>query len=311
MSARIRSSSSLSAVFRHAARKPSIRCPRARFNSTYEYPEEEIARREATRKATRNAAIALALIGAAGGLYYYESTGGTIPNPVPDSTFTVSHTYRNGKKRDFIFKWLPDSVLDGMMHEHEDSQVIDRPGNPVTRWDRNWIGSNEPCEDRSAIDLLPRNRGITPLRGVIGEKDLMLFSVIDGHGGWATSDLLEKTMHPTLALGLAGLQAGIIPGEGTWQRLAKSINPMAWGGSAWTPENIMHSLQASCVTSTKSQEGEEADEEQCFAAGRQYCLLAVQISRRSPQRLLRRRSSRRQCPQPSSGQALPCHGQAR
>lgn len=219
-----------------------------RSNSSHAYTKERVAQ----HRTPLNATLAVALLGAAGGAFYWSSDR-TSPNPTPESTFTLSRTMSSGEKRDDTFEWLPESVTAAMMHEHEDSQVIDRPGNPVTRWDRNWIGCNDPYEDRSAIDLLPRAAGVNPPKGVVGEKDLMLFSVIDGHGGAATAALLEKIINPALALSLIGLRAGIIPGEGYAKRLAHGFNPMACAGSLWTPDNIMKTLRDSCVFPILSQ----------------------------------------------------------
>jgi len=74
----------------------------------------------------------------------------------------------------------------------------------------------------------------------------MFFSTFDGHGGDATSRLLERTMHPTLALGLAGVQAGIVPGRKGWKAWADYLN--TWmRGTAWTPENVVASIKDSSV----------------------------------------------------------------
>jgi pyruvate dehydrogenase phosphatase len=79
-----------------------------------------------------------------------------------------------------------------------------------------------------------------------GRKDLMLFSVLDGHAGDATSQLLSKTLHPTLALSLAELQAGYFPSGGSkWAALADYLNPALWvPGKVWTPENVSKSIQS-------------------------------------------------------------------
>lgn len=224
-------------------RQTIFRSRAKRFNSTTAHLKEKLPR----RAVAPSVFVAAAVLGAVGGAYYYRSSLGTILEPTLEPTFSLTYTFRSGNKRDYTFEWLPESTTAAMLHEHESSQVINRPGNPVIRWDRNWVGSNEPCEDRSAIDLLPRKMGIKPSTGKVGEKDLMLFSVIDGHAGWATSDLLEKIMHPTMVLGLAGLQAGVLPNEGYMKTFAKNMSPRAWAGSMWTPENIMTTLRESCA----------------------------------------------------------------
>ena len=150
--------------------------------------------------------------------------------------------------QEHLFTRKSDAAVEGMLREHEQSETQNRKGNPVVKWDRNWLGSNEPCEDRSAVDMIPRKTEA----GSNGEgsRDIMLFSVLDGHAGDATSKLLVKTLHPTLALALASLQAGhapSLPGAG-WKAMAGNLNPLAWiGGKAWTTDNVVLSIQNAYV----------------------------------------------------------------
>ncbi|KAK8844684.1 hypothetical protein IAR55_006533 [Kwoniella newhampshirensis] len=162
-----------------------------------------------------------------------------------------------------------------MLTENESGERdLKRIGNPVTRWDTNWVGSNEPCEDRFKSNLIPREMGseealarrksqegwfswfsggATPpsTTGVAeGKNDLMLFSIIDGHGGDATCRLLEKTLHPVVAVALAGLQAGFLPPtEGGWKKWGGYLSPWYWAGSGkvWTPDNVTSTLQNAFV----------------------------------------------------------------
>lgn len=193
---------------------------------------------------TRTALLALAAFAAAGGAYYYETY---ITGDKDDATFTMKIARQN-----HTFNLLSKADAEEKLCRNQTSVSPNRPGNPVIRWDRNWLGSNEPCEDRSAVDLIPRERSATSTptgteETVEGQKDLVLFSIIDGHGGWATSELLSKVLHPTLSLGLAGLQAGILQGQDGWKGIINKFNPMAWGQKAWTPENISSTLAARLV----------------------------------------------------------------
>jgi pyruvate dehydrogenase phosphatase len=165
----------------------------------------------------------------------------------------------------YNFRRLPERDIEAKLHSNESSSVVDRPGNPVVRWDRNWVGSNEPCEDRSAIDIVPRSQSWRDTQrwwkwnwggvgasaaaeaSTPGSKDIMMFSVLDGHAGDATSQLLSKTLHPTLTLALAGLQAGISPtlGISKWSQLASYLDPAQWlPGGIWTPENVSRTIQS-------------------------------------------------------------------
>ncbi len=174
-----------------------------------------------------------------------------------------------------------------MLTVNQSSRSFQRIGNTVARVDTNWVGSNEPCEDRSAIDLIPRSlispskSNSTGLFGWIrakqepsskppavssmetavdritprtpleqGNRDLMFFSVLDGHAGYATSQLLSKTLHPTLTVALAGLEAGYLPHSAGWKEtIAGYLAPLSWGLTGtdtkdrFTPSNVALTLQ--------------------------------------------------------------------
>lgn len=88
----------------------------------------------------------------------------------------------------------------------------------VSRYATNTLASNDPIEDRYAADSISRQllyEGIpkAPADKIQGDG-LKLFSVIDGHGGWATSQLLSQTLHPMLVLSLRSLHAGNTPEAG-------------------------------------------------------------------------------------------------
>lgn len=238
-----------------------------------------IPRRQASTSAPRtniplNASIAAAILAAAAAAYYYEtsSSSTTSSNPEPAGGDTFQINLGSGQRRQsHTFTRLSNSACEDKLRKHEDGQIIGREGNPVVKWDRNWLASNEPCEDRSAVDVVQRVRSsrdmkpswggwisasstttytdteptITPIGG--GSKDLVLFSMIDGHGGWATSELLSKVLHPTLTLSLASLQAGIVPGNsGGWlSGILDKVNPAKWvGGSIWTQDNVMKAISS-------------------------------------------------------------------
>lgn len=184
----------------------------------------------------RNTAlISLGFLLAAGGAYYYE-TRATAYSNYP-STFSIR--IRN---KDYSYNRKTDAELETILTEHEDGKVIGRPGNPVFRWDRNWVGSNEPCEDRSAVDLIPRSTGVSDkglaTERVEGDRDIGLFSIMDGHAGDATSKLLAKVLHPTLTLALAGLQAGTEATGSKW-------NPLNWFAEVkpWNPSTVAETIQ--------------------------------------------------------------------
>ncbi|RSH89527.1 hypothetical protein EHS25_002077 [Saitozyma podzolica] len=224
----------------------------------------------------RNGILALSLLAGAAATYYYDryvrvstttthTPGGTpVETSAHGPTFEVSIRSSRGPVK-YNFRRLPERDIEAKLHSNESSSVVDRPGNPVVRWDRNWVGSNEPCEDRSAIDIVPRSQSWRDTQrwwkwnwggvgasaaaeaSTPGSKDIMMFSVLDGHAGDATSQLLSKTLHPTLTLALAGLQAGISPtlGISKWSQLASYLDPAQWlPGGIWTPENVSRTIQS-------------------------------------------------------------------
>lgn len=207
--------------------------------------------------------LALSLFSASIGLFVWERrTAGVPVMAMPTSeTFTVRAPTSRGVQ-EFSFSRKHEAVIESMLHENETSQTIGRQGNPVKRWDRNWVGCNEPPEDRSAIDNIARPLKVTrsgwlgqytsETHGGEGSRDITLFSVIDGHGGDETSKLLAKALHPTLSLALASLQAGHGPFQATGMKAAAEyLNPLTWvTGTKWSPENVVLSVQNALVTMT-------------------------------------------------------------
>ena len=185
---------------------------------------------------TSTAFLSVAFLAAAAGVYYYETRASSFSG-YPE---TFSIRIRN---KDYSYKRKSDAELETILTEHEDGSTIDRPGNPVFRWDRNWVGSNEPCEDRSAVDIVPRSSGVTdvkrdtPAGRAEGDRDIGLWSIMDGHAGSATSQLLSETLHPAITLALAALQASVLGG-------AKSWSPLSWFGAAhtWSPASVAETL---------------------------------------------------------------------
>ena len=219
----------------------------------------------ATRSSIRRDAyifVGLASITAA--VWYYQQSSSVTNvdiDGLPVSTKSGSgNTFKitvGSKGQEHTFQRKPVEEQERMLHEHETGKRIGRRGNPVVRWDSNWVGSNEPCEDRAAVDNVPRSRGATemvpwwkfwsqsdttPRLRVEGDRDIALFSIIDGHAGDATSKLLTKTLHPTLTLSLAALQAG--QAASPWKAIIDTLKPLAGtNGSVWSPTTVSTALQ--------------------------------------------------------------------
>ncbi|WVO16054.1 hypothetical protein L204_103719 [Cryptococcus depauperatus] len=220
--------------------------------------------------------LSIALLTSAYLLYQYESSSkNTILTATPggrpvtllpkkNSTFQFNIQTNRGLKT-FEFERKSDEEVEKMLRENENSQKVKRAGNPVIRWDNNWVGSNDPCEDRWANDLVPRKQTAierlneatafwiswfkddsqASLAETEGKRDLILFSIMDGHAGDATSRLLQKSLNPTIALALARLQAGHFPDENGWGSWSKYWSPWYYLGfeKIWTPENVSQTVQ--------------------------------------------------------------------
>lgn len=120
--------------------------------------------------------------------------------------------------------YLGDAKAEKLLRLHETTQTFS-PSKPtsVVRFDNNWVECNDPIEDRHAESFLSRdvlyNR--VPKSEVEDESSIVdlvdrqgglkLFSIFDGHAGWATADLLRKTLHPMVILSLRSLHAGYKP----------------------------------------------------------------------------------------------------
>ena len=211
------------------------RIPRAalRLPPTLRSTPRRFASSSSPSTPTSTAFLSVAFLAAAAGVYYYE-TRSTSFSGYPE---TFSIRIRN---KDYSYKRKSDAELEKILTEHEDGAAVKRPGNPVARWDRNWVGSNEPCEDRSAVDIVPRPTGVSdakanPTARADGDRDIGLWSIMDGHAGSATSQLLSETLHPSITLALAGLQASVLGSGKSW---------LSWFDTArtWSPSSVSSTL---------------------------------------------------------------------
>lgn len=278
--------------------RPATRSPLSSLHArSYSTPSSSSSGSPPRVKTT--AFLSITLLTCAYLLYRYESepepesgsgsrSGKLLPSRKP--TFQLSIRTGRGGVQTYEFERKPDDQVERELRAHEISRRIERKGNPVVRWDNNWLGSNEPCEDRWATDLVPGDGGGEQravggrIREAVrfwtrwykgdsigldstlsnsddddgddngetarGKRDLMLFSIMDGHAGDATSSLLQKSLHPTISDALAGLQRGNVPHRHTvWGQWAGYLSPWYWLGTdkVWTPENVSKTIQNACV----------------------------------------------------------------
>jgi hypothetical protein len=143
-----------------------------------------------------------------------------------------------GDERKRIQFILPAADCEAILQKEVSSTSVKRAGNMVVRYDTNTVSVNQPNEDRFAVDIFSRlslpalrasktfwetwvevktelkevkdDKGEGCVRGGSGGDDVMMFSVIDGHGGDPlVAALMKKVLHPTLAYVL-GDRGGLV-----------------------------------------------------------------------------------------------------
>ncbi|KAG6830331.1 hypothetical protein H0H92_001266 [Tricholoma furcatifolium] len=95
---------------------------------------------------------------------------------------------------------LPNSVVESNITEHATSDTYSRPGGPVWRYTTASLASNDPIEDANAHQIIQRDDTDPSAPG-----DYLFFTVMDGHGGRDTSQLLSRVLINAVALELSNL----------------------------------------------------------------------------------------------------------
>lgn len=99
------------------------------------------------------------------------------------------------------FSMLPMKVLDARMAQNASAHIHSRPG---FTWKHTTasLASNDPLEDANANAIITRDAS-----DPAGPGDLLFFAVMDGHGGFETSQLLSKVIIKAVALKLSTLNS--------------------------------------------------------------------------------------------------------
>lgn len=162
---------------------------------------------------------------------------------VPGTAETVTASWAYGPwgtagQRQKTHLLLPSSETEEMLHANESTVTINRPGNPLRRYDTNFIPGNKRTEDAHAVDILSKDDleylvteqapgivrsfwerwsdvkisgGRSQVQNEVanGSKDMVMASVFDGHNDThVLSDLLSKTVHASLAHSLGKQRQG-------------------------------------------------------------------------------------------------------
>ena len=89
---------------------------------------------------------------------------------------------------------LPLKVLEARLHQNATSTSHHRPGGIVWKHTTASLASNDPLEDANANAIVTRDE-----KDPAGEGDFLFFTVMDGHGGYETSQLLSKVLIKAVA----------------------------------------------------------------------------------------------------------------
>lgn len=159
--------------------------------------------------------------------YYWNKMDSRNANEPPRRKFSLSasaptsftipvRSKDTGQPMYRIITPLTEDQVNARLHENEHSTRVERPPGAclVARYDTNSVASNATNEDRHAEVIVERDRGIDELpmsrrdsRDADSQPervrgDLCFFTVMDGHGGDFTSQVLSRKLVAFVALEL-------------------------------------------------------------------------------------------------------------
>ncbi|KAG6821505.1 hypothetical protein H0H93_000013 [Arthromyces matolae] len=111
---------------------------------------------------------------------------------------------------------LPLKQVETRITEHAIENTHSRPGGPRWKFTTAALASNDPIEDANAHQVIQRDEADPSAPG-----DYLFFTVMDGHGGRDTSQLLSRVLINAVALELSNLvtQPKAQPNAGLLQRV--------------------------------------------------------------------------------------------
>ncbi|KAJ8503169.1 hypothetical protein ONZ45_g11096 [Pleurotus djamor] len=117
------------------------------------------------------------------------------------------------------FPLIPMTDVDSRIRQHATSESRPRPGGIIWKHTTAALASNDPIEDANASQLITRDPEDPSAPG-----DWLFFAVMDGHGGFNTSQLLSRILINAVSLELSSLiRKPIAPSEpGYFSRLLPS-----------------------------------------------------------------------------------------
>ncbi|KAJ2922083.1 hypothetical protein H1R20_g15010, partial [Candolleomyces eurysporus] len=104
------------------------------------------------------------------------------------------------------FPLLPLKVLEARLQQNATSNTHHRPGGIVWKHTTASLASNDPLEDANANAIVTRDD-----TDPAGPGDFLFFAVMDGHGGYETSQLLSKVLIKAVASKVFALNSASTP----------------------------------------------------------------------------------------------------
>ncbi|TFK20338.1 phophatase 2C family protein [Coprinopsis marcescibilis] len=112
------------------------------------------------------------------------------------------------------FPLLPLATLEARLNQNATAHAQTRPGGLVWKYATASLASNDPLEDANANAIVQRDSSDPAAPG-----DFLFFAVMDGHGGYETSQLLSKVLIKAVAAKISTLNTEPTSPKSTW-----------WGG---------------------------------------------------------------------------------
>ncbi|KAF7981678.1 hypothetical protein HWV62_32228 [Athelia sp. TMB] len=133
---------------------------------------------------------------------------------------------------------LPVESIEARIHERATSESIPRPGGIVWKHSTASLAANDPIEDASSHQIVTRDTNDPSAPG-----DLLFWTIMDGHGGHHTSQLLSRVLINAVALELSNLIQNPTKPGGLINNIRSSLFPSAAQPSAGDPETVATTIQ--------------------------------------------------------------------
>lgn len=98
------------------------------------------------------------------------------------------------------FMLLPKDTIDERIRQRATSESNSRPGGIIWKHTTAQLAANDPIEDANSHQIIERDQNDPAAPG-----DLLFFTVMDGHSGHYTSQLLSRVLINAVALELSNL----------------------------------------------------------------------------------------------------------